>query len=182
MLDFLNNEIVASVIKSAIVIFVLLSVYVPHFTLAHALAPGDDVDKHAEEGKHQDEDEPPGLGPTADGVVAEDIHDDPDEQDDPQDPQEDPHGCPESAQDGVVVGQLHVTVHCSRSCPCCAPDPRSAGGGSATSSSSRGWHCEFGEYYSLFPNSTGGPAGNLWLTRMNQEEHRQLGWLSGGGN
>ncbi|WP_370417933.1 hypothetical protein [Streptomyces sp. QH1-20] len=78
---------------------------------AHVLASGDHIDEDAEERQSDHEDEPPCLGPSAEGVVAEYVCDDPEEQEDPQDPHEDPYCGPESAQDRVVVGQIHVGVH-----------------------------------------------------------------------
>src|SRR5437773_2957438 len=69
--------------------------------LVHLAAPHDHVREHADEREHQDQDQPPGLGPAAEVTAAEDVDDDPDEQVHPDQPDEEEHHGQERVEQRV---------------------------------------------------------------------------------
>src|SRR5215472_525780 len=86
----------------------LLGLLLADAPFLHRAAPGDQVNQDTEERQDDDEDEPEGLGPSAQVLAAENVEDNPEEQEDPQHPEEEP----QHRQECVEKRVLHpATIH-----------------------------------------------------------------------
>jgi len=87
----------------------------PDCALSHALTARDQVDQHPEEGHQEEDDDPAGLGPSRQLVVAEQIADDRDQDPEVEDEQKDLDDGEQRVSENSAIGirsSLWILVGC----------------------------------------------------------------------